>query len=178
MVGRLYHKGRIILPTSSPFIVQLIEEFHSTPSGGHSGALKTYEHLASSVYWRGMVKQMHKYIADYLVCQRSKYDSLGPIGLLQPLQIPNQIWEDLNMDFILGLPRLRGIDCILVVVDGFSKYAHFLGVRHPFTARMVAEIFAMEIIRLHKVPLSIVTDRDPLFMSNFWTELFKNMGLL
>ena len=82
------------------------------------------------------------------------------------------------MDFISGLPRSRGIDCILVVADRLSKYAHFLGLQHPFTARMVVEIFAKEIIRLHRVPLSIVIDRDPLFMSNFLTEPFKNMGLL
>ena len=80
------------------------------------------------------------------------------------------------MDFISGLPRSRGIDCILVVVDRLSKYTHFLGLRHPFTTRMVVEIFAKEIIRLHGVPLSIVTDRDPLFKNNFWTELFTNMG--
>ena len=80
------------------------------------------------------------------------------------------------MDFIFGLPRSKGIDCILVVVDRLSKYTHFLGLYHPFIASTVAEVFAKEIIRLHGVPFSIVTDRDPLFMSIFWKDIFKTMG--
>ena len=71
------------------------------------------------------------------------------------------------MDFISGLPRSKGTDCILVVVDRLSKYAHFLSLQHPFTARTVAEVFVREIIRLHSIPLSIETGRDPLFMRIF-----------
>ena len=122
------------------------------------------------------MKQVRRYVADSLVCQCNKYDSLCPAGLLQPLQIPSRIWEDLSMDFIFGLPRSKGIDCILVVVDRLSKYTHFLGLCHPFIASTVAEVFAKEIIRLHGVPFSIVTDRDPLFMSIFWKDIFKTMG--
>ena len=167
VADRLHNKGRIVLPASSPMTIKLIKEFHSTPSGGHAGALRTFKRLATNVYWQGMLKQTRKYVDDCLVCQQNKYDSLRPAGLLQPLPIPNQVWEDLSMDFISGLPRSKVIDCILVVVDQLSKYAHFLGLRHPFTTRIVAEIFAKEAIWLHGVPLSIVTDRDPLFMSNF-----------
>ena len=122
------------------------------------------------------MKQVRQFVANCLVCQGNKYDSLKSARLLQPLQIPSHIWEDLSMDFIFGLPRSKGMDCILVVMDRLSKYAHFLGLQHPFTAKTVAEVFTKEIIRLHGVPQSIVTDQNPLFMSNFWREIFNSMG--
>ena len=99
------------------------------------------------------MKQICKFVANCVVRQRNKYDSLSSIGLLQPLPIPKQIWEDLSMDFIFELPQSKGIDCILVVVDQLSKYTHFIGLRHPFTARTVAEAFAREVIRLNRVPI-------------------------
>ena len=134
------------MPTSSSWTSNLIEEFHSTPTGGHGGALRTYKRIAASFYWRGMMKQVCKYVADCLVCQRNKYEYLSPTGLLQPLPTPKHVCEDLNMDFISSLPRSKGVYCLLVVVDRLSKYAHFLCLRHPFTARVVAELFAREII--------------------------------
>lgn len=76
----------------------------------------------------------------------------------------------------MGLPRSRGFDAILVVVDRLSKYSHFIPIKHSYTAKHIAEIFAKEIVKLHGVPNSIVSDRDPLFVSIFWRELFRLQG--
>ncbi|CAO2146508.1 unnamed protein product [Urochloa humidicola] len=80
------------------------------------------------------------------------------------------------MDFIEGFPRVGGKIVILTIVDHFSKYAHFIALGHPYTAISVARAFFDEIVRLHGVPCSIVSDRDPVFTSAFWSELFKLSG--
>ncbi|RDX87759.1 hypothetical protein CR513_30729, partial [Mucuna pruriens] len=100
----------------------------------------------------------------------------SPEGLLQPLNVPEMIWEEVSIDFIIGLPKSKGYEGILVVVDRLSKYSHFIPLKYPYTARMVAEIFAKEIVRLHGIPTTIVSDQDPIFVSNFRKELFKLQG--
>ncbi|KAL0398581.1 UNVERIFIED_CONTAM: Transposon Ty3-G Gag-Pol polyprotein [Sesamum radiatum] len=98
-------------------------------------------------------------------------------GLLQPLPIPDQAWSCISMDFIEGLPNSEGKDSILVVVDRLTKYSHFLALKHPYTAASVAKIFFDNIYKLHGLPVSIVTDRDKLFTSRFWKELFTLSGV-
>ena len=114
---------------------------------------------------------MHKSVQDYIkgceVCQKIKVETLAPAGLLQPLPIPCQVWDDITLDFIEDLPVSQGKDTIMVVVNGLSKSAHFLTLSHSFTAKIVVEKFVEGIIKLHGMPRSIVSDRDPIFISNF-----------
>nr|GEU76829.1 retrotransposon-related protein [Tanacetum cinerariifolium] len=140
--GKLYHKERFVIPATSPWIPQLLEEFHSSPNGGHSGFYRTYRRLASRIYWLGMTKSVREFVR---ACDT---------------------W----------LPKTNGYEVILMVVDRLSKYCHFIPLKHPFTARSLAEVFLKEVIRLHGIPKSLLSDRDPLFLSTFWKEIFSLQG--
>jgi len=100
---------------------------------------------------------------------------LRPAGLLQPLPILSSVWADIGIDFVEALPRVQGKTVILSVVDRFSKYCHFIPLAHPYTAQTVTQAFG-DIVCLQCVPQSIVSDRNPMFTSAFWTELMRLTG--
>lgn len=114
-----------------------------------------------------MKKTIQDYVASCEVCQRNKYQGMSPVGLLQPMSVPEIVWEDIFMDFIRGLPCTKKSDTILVVVDCLSKYSHFLSLSHPYTAKAVAELSSREIVKLRGYPRSIISNRYRLFMSQF-----------
>jgi len=149
---------------------------HDTKVGGHSRVLRTFKKLGQQFYWPGIHKIVQKYVKEYEICQKTKAETLAPAGLLQPLPIPCQVWDDITLDFIEGFPVSQGRDTIMVIVDRLSKFAHFLTLRHLFTAKTVAEKFVEGIIKLHGMPKSIVSDRDPIFISHFWQVFFKMSG--
>ena len=149
---------------------------HDTKVGGHSGVLRTFRKLGQQFYWLKMHKLVQDYIKGCEVCQKIKDEPLAPAGLLQSLPIPCQVWDDITLDFIEGLSALQGKDTIMVVVYRLSKSAHFLTLSHHFTAKIVAEKFVEGIIKLYGMPRSIVSDRDPIFISNLWKEFFKLSG--
>jgi hypothetical protein len=123
-----------------------------------------------------MKSAVREYVQHCHICQKAKPERTLPAGLLQPLPIPSGPWEMATMDFIDGLPQSRQFNCILVVVDKLTKYAHFVPLRHPYTATKVAEAFIDNVYKLHGLPQSLVSDRDPVFTSQFWQSIFKATG--
>lgn len=123
--GMLYRGRRILVSATSTAKLALLYEHHATPAAGHPGVERTFRRLESSFYWKGMRNDVKEYVATCMECQTTKYSTQKPAGLLQPLPIPSQVWEDISMDFITGLPLSRGFTAIIVVVDRLSKYAHF-----------------------------------------------------
>ncbi|XP_058726825.1 uncharacterized protein LOC131598218 [Vicia villosa] len=129
------------------------------------------------LWWPGMKKEIAEYVARCPICQQVKIEHQRPGGMLQPLEIPVWKWDSISMDFIVGLPRARGgYDSIWVIVDRLTKSAHFLPVKTTHKVIHLARLFIAEIVRLHGVPSSIVSDRDPKFTSRFWKAFHNEMG--
>ncbi|KAL0560863.1 hypothetical protein IC582_001277 [Cucumis melo] len=176
--GKLMYKGRVVLSKSSSLIPSLLHTFHDSIFGGHSGFLRTYERMSGELFWKGMKADIKKYVEQCGICQRNKSEATKPAGVLQPLPIPDRILEDWTMDFIEGLPKAGSMNVIMVVVDRLSKYAYFVTMKHPFSAKQVAIEFIDKIVRRHGIPKSIISDRDKIFLSNFWKELFYAMDTI
>jgi hypothetical protein len=149
---------------------------HSSSIVGHSGFQKTYARAHCSFFWEGMKKDILTFVTECDIFQCNKGETVKTPRALHPLPIPTSIWTDISMDFIVGLPREGNKSVIMVVVDRLSKYAHFCALPHPFTPTMVAQVFIDHIFKLHGMPTSIVSDRDPTFTNTFWKELFKLQG--
>jgi hypothetical protein len=111
------------------------------------------------------------------VYQCNKTEHLHPAGLLKPLDVPLSVWSDIAMDFVEGFPKMGGKSVVLTVVDWFSKMAHFVPLGHPYTALTVAQVLFDNIVKLHGFRCSIVSDRDPVFTSTVWKELFVLSGV-
>ena len=123
-----------------------------------------------------MKKDVKDHIRDCEICQRIKVETSKPSGLLQPLPIPHRPWTNISMDFVDSLPKSHGYEVILVVVDRLTKYVHFVALSYPYTIARVVVVFMRDIFKLHGMPQSDFCDRDTVFTSKFWAELFKLQG--
>ena len=146
---------------------------HSSGLGGHSGITATYQKIKSLFAWPHMKHDIRKYIDACNICQQAKVEHTKTPGTLQPLPIPTHAWTIISLDFVEGLPKSQKFDTILVVIDKFTKYGHFIPLSHPYTAFTVAQLFINHVYKLHGLPQVIISDRDKVFTSALWRELFK-----
>ncbi|KAK1648970.1 hypothetical protein QYE76_066775 [Lolium multiflorum] len=173
--GFVFRANKLCIPDSSVRLL-LLQEAHGGGLMGHFGVKKTEDVLAAHFFWPRMRRDVERFVARCTTCQKAK-SRLNPHGLYMPLPVPSVPWEDISMDFVLGLPRTqKGRDSIFVVVDRFSKMAHFIPCHKTDDATHVADLFFREIVRLHGVPNTIVSDRDTKFLSHFWRCLWAKLG--
>ncbi|KAL0554093.1 hypothetical protein IC582_008004 [Cucumis melo] len=173
----LMFERRLCVPEDTAVKTELLTEAHSSPFTMHPGSTKMYQDLRSVYWWRGMKREVADFVSRCLVCQQVKAPRQHQAGLLQPLSVPGWKWESVSMDFITGLPKtLKGYTVIWVVVDRLTKSAHFVPGKSTYTASKWGQLYMTEIVRLHGVPVSIISDRDARFTSKFWKGLQLPLG--
>jgi hypothetical protein len=167
------YSGHLYIPPGSPLLQELLSAVHDD---GHEGIQRTVHRIRRDFHSPNLRTAVHDFIRACVTCQRNKSEHLHLAGLLLPLPVPTTVWVDVGMDFIEALPRVNGKYVILTVVDRFSKSCHFIPLAHPYSAESVARVFFAEVVRLHGIPQSIVSDRNPVFTSSFWRELMRLSG--
>jgi hypothetical protein len=175
--GVLWFEDRLVVPKNPELRQKILDEAHLSKFSMHPGSNKMYHDLRSLYWWTRMKSEIAKYVSECDTCQRIKASHLKVAGTLQPLPIPSWKWEDLSMDFIVGLPNTsRHHDSIWVIVDRLTKTTHFLPIHTTHKTEKYADIYIDQIVRLHGVPRTILSDRGALFVACFWEQLQKSLG--
>jgi hypothetical protein len=169
--------NRVYIPNDDDIKKRLLSECHNIPLAAHCGISKMYERLKRRWYWPKMKRDVEVYCNSCLQCQQNKISTQQPMGLLQPLPIPERRWQQVTMDLIVKLPKTKkGNDSIAVFVDKLTKMVHYVATIEQINAPRLAKLFMDNVVRLHGIPDSIVSDRDPRMTSRFWKELWKLLG--
>lgn len=171
--GIVRYKGRVWVGHNSLAQQHILQALHDSGIGGHSGFNATYQCIKQLFAWPKLKESVKQYVQACAMCQQAKVEHMKLPGLLQPLLVPTDTWSIVSMDFIEGLPNSHNKIVIMVVIDKFSKYAHFLPLAHPFTALQVAQCYLNQVYKLHGLPTAIISDRDRIFASSVWQELFR-----
>jgi hypothetical protein len=174
--GTVWFQKRICVPDVDHLHEKILQETHDSAYFIHLGSIKMYQDLKERYWWYGMKHDVVAHVALCDVYQRVKAEHQRPAGLLQSLKVPEWKWEEIGIDFIVGLPRTRdGYDSIWVIVDRLSKVTHFILVKTTYTGARLAEFYISRIVCLHRVPKKIVSDRGTQFTSRFWQKLHESM---
>jgi hypothetical protein len=176
--GTIWFKNRICVPDLGDLRKMILRDAHDSAYSIHPGSTKMYQDLKQRYWWYGMKRDVAAHVALCDTCHMVKAEHQRPAGLLQLLKVPEWKWEEIGMDFIVGLPRTRdGYDSIWVIVDRLTKVAHFIPVRTTYTGAKLAELYMSRIVCLHGVPKKIVSDRGTQFTSRFWEKLLESMNM-
>jgi hypothetical protein len=171
--GLLFDKqGRLCVPDGSTRLV-LMHDSHDAIVSGHLGVAKTLDRLSRNFTWPSMHAQVTAYVSTCDRCQRDKSSNQKPAGLLQPLEVPDEPWAHVSMDFVMALPPSGGFDAILVVVDKLSKSIVLIPTHTSVTAKDTARLYFNHVYCRHGLARKFISDRDVRFTGLFWKELHR-----
>jgi hypothetical protein len=167
--------SQIVVPNIPDLKSRILQEFHDKVSSGHTGTSRTVELVSRHYWWPGMLLDISDYVKSCISCQRSK-PGTGTHPVAAPLPVPTERWASVSMDFITSLPKSRGYDTIMVVVDRLSKMVILIPTHVTATADKVAKLFVSHVVSKHGVPVQIISDRDSRFTSHFWRATCRIWG--
>jgi hypothetical protein len=174
--GRLYFRDRIYVPDNELRLL-LIQTAHDSVEGGHPGKNKLYELLSRDYWWPRLSYETNRFATNCHSCFRNHTSRLRYQGTLKPLPLPIQRWRDISVDFIGPIKEVDGFNCIMVTVCRLSKERHYSPCHTTMKASDLAKIFVRDIWRLHGLPDSVVSDRGPLFVSEFWRAVCHRLQI-
>jgi hypothetical protein len=175
--GVVWFGQRLVVPRNQDLKKEILDEAHLSKFTIHPGSTKMYQDLRENFWWSNMKGEIAEYVSSCDTCQRIKASHLKTTGQMQPLSIPAWTWDDISMDFIIGLPLIpRKHDSIWVIVDRLTKTAHLIPVHTTYSAERYAEIYIDLIVRLNGVPKTILSDRGTQFVARFWAQVHESLG--
>jgi reverse transcriptase-like protein/integrase-like protein/chromodomain-containing protein len=174
--GLAYHDDRLYIP-EGPLRLEVLTSCHDAKLAGHYGERKTKELVCRQFFWPNINKSIKEYCEACRTCGRAKSSRHLPYGPLMPLSVPDRPWASIGMDFLTDLPLSEGMTCILVVIDRFTKMAHFIPIAKIPDAEETAKLFLGHIVRLHGLPSEVISDRGTQFVSIFWKRLLDLLGI-
>ncbi|GKB43175.1 putative reverse transcriptase domain-containing protein, partial [Tanacetum coccineum] len=173
--GTLYLNGRSWLSCYGDLRYVIMHESHKSKYSIHPGSEKMYQDMKKLYWWPNMKANIATYVSKCLTCAKVKAEHQRPSGLLVQPTIPEWKWDNITMDFITKLPKSsHGFDTIWVIVDRLTKSAHFLPIRENDPLDKLARLYLNRIVARHRIPVSIICDRDGRFTSNFWRSKISN----
>jgi hypothetical protein len=175
--GTLRFKDRLVVPRKKALKKKIQYEGHTLRYCIHPGSTKMYHDLRQYFWWTRMKRETARYVSECDTCRKVKVDYMKSGGLLQPLSFSDCKWDDISMDFIVGLPlTARKYNSIGVIVDRLTKSAHFIPVNTNYNVQKYAEIYMAHVFCLHGVSKMIVSDRGSQFAARFWEQLHTSLG--
>jgi hypothetical protein len=175
--GQLYYRDKRYVPDYLPLKLHLLQQYHDSPIAGHPGRAKTFELLSRHYYWPDIFLFVKRYTKNCQTCHRVKPLTTAYQGVLKPLPIPQQPWQDIAMDFVTGLPPSQGYNAILNVIDRLTGMNHLIPCNDTTGAEELAKLYLQNIWKLHGLPLTIISDRGPQFVSKFWKALCQRLKI-
>jgi hypothetical protein len=175
--GKVWYRAKCYVPEGDQLRLRLIQEHHDTALAGHPGRAKTFDLLDRKYYWKDMRKQVDQYVRNCHSWQRSKTSRHATFVVLRPFTVPEKPSKDISMDFVVGLPECEEFDAVWVVVDRLSKMHHFIPCHTTIYATGLATLFLREVVLLHELPNTIVSDRGPQFASTLWGQICNRLAI-
>jgi hypothetical protein len=176
--GTLWLEKWICVPNQKHIKELILKEACDSAYSIHPGSTKMYKDLKTRYWWYGMKRDLAEYMSLCDTYQRVKAEHQRSTGLLQPLKIPEWKWEEIGMDFIIGLPRTQaGYDSIWVIMDRLTKVTHFIPIKTTYSRAKLEELYMSWTVCLHGVPKKILSDRGLQFTSIFWGKLHESMDM-